>query len=407
MKTPLLRYLSIIAVIAAAIALAPCVGIAQDTVEEPKDFPGDIRLLLPEKIYAVAGVETNIYFDNTVLVVNPANYIFDVTCRRGAQQNERWTFTPKPEDVGVHPLALEVRDQKNEVIARASTVVEVVAADAGKDREISVLTIGDSLTNATTYTQQIHERCQTTEIGNPKLTLVGSRDAGIEGVRHEGYGGWTAERFATKYSGVARGGPYRDNGSPFLYKHGDPDGLMLAGEGDQDESAPKSLDFGRYCKAFNDDKAPDFVTILLGCNDTFHGTEADIEERIDNMFGHYESLLKMIHELSPDIQIGAQLLVPPAATQDAFGANYKSGQTRWQYKRNQHRVVERMMETFGGREDKNIFLIPSQLNLDCANNYPTTANGRQNNGVHPAAVGYRQIGDTIYAWLKSRLAAAK
>jgi lysophospholipase L1-like esterase len=393
--------------IAFAIVSSADSGKAQDAAETPVDFPGDIRLLLPEKIYAVAGIETNIYFDNTVLVVNPANYVFDVTCRRGIQQNERWTFTPMPEDVGMHPLTLEVRSQKNEVIARATTAVEVVTANAGKDREISLLTIGDSLTNATTYTQQIYQRCQATEIGNPKLTLIGSRDSGIEGVRHEGYGGWTAERFATKYSGVARGGPYRDNGSPFLYKHGDPDGLMLQGQGDADASSPVDLDFGRYCKAFNNDEAPDFVTILLGCNDTFHSTDADIEERIDNMFGHYENLLKMIHQLSPDTQIGAQLLVPPAATQDAFGANYKSGQTRWQYKRNQHRVVERMIETFGGREVKNIFLIPSQLNLDCANNYPTAADGRQNNGVHPAATGYRQIGDTIYAWIKSRLATAQ
>ena len=135
-------------------------------------------------------------------------------------------------------------------------------------------------------------RCQATEIGNPKLTLIGSRDPGIEGVRHEGYGGWTAERFATKYSGVARGGPYRDNGSPFLYRHGDPDGLMLAGQGDQDESAPASLDFGRYCKVFNHDQAPDFVTLLLGCNDTFHGTDTDIEDRIDNMFAHYEDTVE-------------------------------------------------------------------------------------------------------------------
>ena len=25
---------------------------------------------------------------------------------------------------------------------------------------------------------------------------------------------------------------------------------------------------------------------------------------------------------------------------------------------------------------------------------------RQNNGVHPAGPGYKQIGDTLYAWLK-------
>lgn len=392
-------------VIALAITcFSPPFASAQETLE---DFPGDIRLLLPEKIHAVPGVETNLYFDNAVLVIDPANYVFDITCRRGIQQNERWTFVPKPEDVGSHPLVLEVRDQQNAVIARASTTVEVVPADAGKGSDISLLIIGDSLTNASTYSEQVLRRCQATEMGNPKLTLLGSRDTGIDGVTHEGYGGWTAERFATLYTGVARGGPYRDNGSPFLYKHGDPDGLMLSGQGDADAASPVELDFARYCQAFNGGKAPDFVTLLLGCNDTFHGTDADIEDRIDNMLSHYETLLKMVRQFSPDIRIGAQLLVPPAATQDAFGANYQSNQTRWQYKRNQHRVVERMIESFGNRESENIFLIPSQLNLDCARNYPTADNGRQNNGVHPSGDGYRQIGDSVYAWLKAQLAVSK
>ncbi len=404
-RFPLTNCLTLTLAFAIALAIGPCSVFSQDTpVEEPTDFPGELQLLLPEKIQAVAGVPTNIYFDNAVLVINPANYAFDITCRRGTQLDDRWTFNPKPEDVGDHPLVLEVRDQQNALIARASTVVEVVAPDAGKDREISMLMMGDSLTNATVYVQQVYDRCQSTEMGNPKLILFGTRDTGIEGVTHEGYGGWTAVRFATHYSGVARGGPYKENGSPFLYKPKDPDGLMIAGQGDPDEKAQAVLDFGRYCKAFNNGKAPDFVTILLGCNDTFHGTPDDIDTRIDAMFSHYETLLTMIHKFSPETKIGALLLVPAAATQNAFGANYTSGQTRWQYKRNQHRVVERMMQTFGGREDKNVYLVPAQLNLDCVNNYPIDAIGRQNNGVHPAPAGYQQIGDSIYAWLKSQLA---
>jgi len=391
-------------ILAIALAIAPLSVFSKESPsEEPSDFPGEIQLMLPEKLHAVPGVPANIYFDNTVLVINPANYAFDITCRRGTQLTDRWTFNPKPDDIGNHPLVLEVRDQQNTLIARASTTIEVVNPEAGKDREISMLIMGDSLTNATVYTQQVFERCQSKDRGNPKLKLFGTRDTGIEGVTHEGYGGWTAIRFATKYSGVARGGPYRDNGSPFLYKPKDPDGLMLAGQGDPDEGAEPVLDFGRYCKAFNNGKAPDFVTILLGCNDTFHGTPDDIDSRIDVMFEHYETLLKMIHTFNPDTKIGALLLVPAAATQNAFGANYGSGQTRWQYKRNQHRVVERMMQTFGDREDKNIYLVPAQLNLDCANNYPVDDAGRQNNGVHPAPAGYRQIGDSIYAWLKSQL----
>jgi lysophospholipase L1-like esterase len=43
-------------------------------------------------------------------------------------------------------------------------------------------------------------------------------------------------------------------------------------------------------------------------------------------------------------------------------------------------------------------VIPVQLNLDTTNGYPA------NNGVHPNEAGYAQIGASIFAWIKSRLA---
>ncbi|MBT3377459.1 MAG: SGNH/GDSL hydrolase family protein [Lentisphaerae bacterium] len=363
---------------------------------EPKLFAGDIKLQLPPIVYAVPGVEMNIYFDNIVLMVNPRNVVFDVTCQRGTQQNERWTFTPTEKDVGVHPLRIEVLDQTNAAIARADTTVRVSPANAGVGRPIRALVIGDSLTNASAYTQQLVDLCAKED--NPLLTLIGTRGRG-EKNRHEGYGGWTAERFATHYTGIARGGAYKKCGSPFIYKDGEED--------------PK-LDLPRYCKEFNEGKPFDVVTMLLGCNDTFSSTDETIEERIDRMFTHYETLVKMVREHNEDALIGALLLVPPAATQDAFGTNYRCSQTRWQYKRNQHRVVERMMAQFGGREGDNLFLLASYTNLDCVHNYPkrtapwnssTTAKGtRLSNGVHPATEGYKQIGDTIYCWLKAMLA---
>jgi hypothetical protein len=54
--------------------------------------------------------------------------------------------------------------------------------------------------------------------------------------------------------------------------------------------------------------------------------------------------------------------------------------------------------------------MPSKI-LACIHNYPTAetlwnaatnqTGIRLNNGVHPASTGYHQIGDTVYAWLKS------
>ena len=65
--------------------------------------------------------------------------------------------------------------------------------------------------------------------------------------RHEGYGGWTTEHFATYYSETVRKGTAR--GSPFLYP---------------DAKGNPLLDFSRYLQETNQGKAPDVVTIFLG-----------------------------------------------------------------------------------------------------------------------------------------------
>ncbi|OGV77495.1 MAG: hypothetical protein A3K18_12040 [Lentisphaerae bacterium RIFOXYA12_64_32] len=375
---------------------------APPAVQPAAPGAGAIRLLLPPRLYAVPGVEMNVYFDNVCLVVNPAGYGFDVTCAKGAQQLERWTFLPTDQDVGEFPFVLEVRDPANQIMARAESKLLVTPKDAGTGREVSMLIVGDSLTNASVYPQQVLDLCKPE--GNPKITLIGSWGPGGKNdgeCRHEGYGGWTALRFAMHFAEGARtAADYKLRGSPFIYKDGD---------------AEPKLDFPRYCKEFNNGNVPDVVTIFLGCNDNFGATDENIETTIDTMFKHYDVLVDMIHQARKDTKIGALLLAPPAATQDAFGANYKCGQTRWQYKRNQQRVVERMTEKYGNREAEFIYLVPVNVNLDCVNNYPIikvpwnartkTEVVRLNNGVHPATEGYRQIGDTIYCWMKALLAA--
>jgi hypothetical protein len=128
--------------------------------------------------------------------------------------------------------------------------------------------------------------------------------------------------------------------------------------------------------------------------------------------GRRGDLLSMVRSAGPEVEFAVLLPVPPAATQDAFGANYGSGQTRWQYRRNQHRLLECLLERYAGRESEHVHVIPTHLNLDCVHNYPAVTEPanlrssvqlrRLNNGVHPAAEGYQQIGDSLYAWLKAR-----
>ena len=91
---------------------ASAAGVAAPDEDPPSDdrpLAGEVRLVLPGVVYGVVGIEMNVYFDNVVLVMNPDNYAFRVTCgngRQGIQQSDRWTFVPQDGDIGDVPFEL-------------------------------------------------------------------------------------------------------------------------------------------------------------------------------------------------------------------------------------------------------------------------------------------------------------
>ena len=372
-------------------------------VMPPPASANNLRMLLPAEVPAVPGREANIYFDNIILCPIQWQGVFqvDVDCAKGAQQVERWTWTPKPEEVGSHPLTIRIFDPEGVVLAEGTTTIRVYPADAGAGKSISALIVGDSLTGASVYPDEIYNLMQAE--GNPQFSMVGNvvPNKDKPGARHEGYGGWTAKGFVTMWGPEPINAQGRRARSPFLFEQ---DGKPV-------------LNFQRYVDEQNGGKAPDFITILLGCNDNFGAKDDTIEASIDEFLKHMDILIAEFHKVRPDTKIGVVSLMPPAGTQDAFGANYFCGQTRWQYRKNQHRVMERVVEKYGGREAENIFLVPAYVNLDTMHNYPMAlvpANARAEgeggkvwrliNGVHPAASGYRQMADSIYCWMKGKLA---
>jgi len=362
---------------------------------------GDVRLSLPPVIHAAPGVECNLYLDNVVLVLDADDYAFDVRCDKGVQMAERWTFTPKEEDAGAYPISVTVRDVTNNAVAQGVTTL-VVAAPS-QPRPVTLLILGDSFTQASIYPQHVLDLLDADPLIEP--VLIGCRGADnkpADGpLRHEGYSGWTAQAFVTLTGPLSRSGEFKrpDTGSPFVY---------------ESAAGTPALDFTRYFQQFNHGAAPDFVTILLGTNDVFSDTDDTIESRIDGVLDYYDQLLAAIREAGPDTRIGVLLTTPPSNSQDGF-RNYRGAgkQTRWQYRRNQHRLVERMIERYAGRESEHVYLVPANVHLDAAHGFPTWTSPRDarsdekvtrvNNGSHPSAAGYRQIGDSIYAWIKVML----
>ena len=346
---------------------------------------GELQLTLPPVLYATPDVQMSIYHDNIVLTEKPQDYRFEFRCAVGTSEERRWTVKPADKDVGDHPIEITIKDQTGRVIESSRLTLHISPRTAGEGKVLRLLIVGDSLTNASMYPNEIAKMLA--RPGNPKWTLIGThKPAGAApDVRHEGYGGWKWADFLTKFApqpaGVIAGPLARKSTSPFLFA---------------DEAQKPVFDLPRYFRENSDGQPPDVVTFLLGINDCFAAKPEAPDAKITEMLAHAEKLIAEFRMAAPKAQLAVGLTTPPNARQSGFTANYKDKYPRWGWKRIQHRLVQRMLKQFGGREAENIYLVPTELNLDPLDGYPT------NNGVHPNASGYAQIGHSFYSWLKSR-----
>lgn len=345
----------------------------------------DLQLTLPPVVHAVSGVPLSIYDDNIVLTQTPEAYRFEYRCAVGKKEPRCWSMLPGDAEIGTHPLEVIVRDTAGTELARASTNLSVSRRDAGQGKALRMLILGDSLTHATLYPNELARWLSTP--GNPAWSMIGTHipASAKPGVAHEGYGGWKWADFLTKYTpqppGITAGPLAKKSTSPFIYP---------------DAAQKPVFDLTRYFKEHASGHPPDVVTFLLGINDCFGAAPDSPDAKITEVLTQAEKLLAAFRQAAPQAVLAVGLTTPPNSRQVAFEANYKDKYTRWGWKRIQHRLVRRMLERLGSREAQNIHLVPTELYLDPVDGYPV------NNGVHPNATGYAQIGTSFYCWLKSR-----
>lgn len=348
---------------------------------------GDLQLALPPVIYATPEVEMSIYHDNIVLTETPQDYRFEFTCDVGSNEAQRWTVMPADRDVGDHPIAIKIKDASGKVLEQGKITLHVSPRTAGEGKPLRLLIVGDSLTHATVYPNEMANLLS--RPGNPKWTMFGTHKpaSAKPGVAHEGYGGWAWATFLTKFTpetpGVTAGPLARKATSPFIFPAAD--------------GKTGAFDLNRYFKDHCDNQPPDVVTFLLGINDCFGADPEKPDATINSVLDNADRLLAEFHKVAPKAILAVGLTTPPNSRESGFEANYKGKYHRWGWKRIQHRIVQLMLKRLSNREQDGIHLVPTELNVDPVGGYP------DNNGVHPNPTGYAQIGASFYSWMKSKL----
>jgi lysophospholipase L1-like esterase len=338
-------------------------------------------LVLPKTTYGVPGIKSAIYLDNIIITKTPDKYSFTITPDMGKITGNVWTIIPTAAQVGKHLLHITVTEKSNKKnVAQGDISLNIAPATAGDGGDLNLLIIGDSLTGASQYPREVARLLAQDK--NPKLTMLGTLKKG-NGVAHEGYGGWTWKSFISKYTTksvhkVSKGS------SPFVF-------LNATGK--------PELDMVRYFTEKCNGIKPDVITLFLGINDCFYLSRRldnmkAVNQGIDKVFRNAEVLIKVLHAAAPKAKIGICLTPVPNSRQKAFEANYKDSYNRWGWKQLQHILVQRQIKHFGNRQQENISIIPTELNIDSVNGYP------ENNAVHPNKQGYNQLAATIYCWIK-------
>lgn len=365
-----------------------------------------LRLFIPEKIYASVRRECNIYFNNIITSINPEKYFFEVECNLGRTDSDRFRVTPTEENIGDHPLILKIYDDSGLIAQQELTLT--VAPEISSEKEFSLLLIGDSQTVAEGYPDQLHALFKTEK--NISCRMVGTNAANYtvpvkNGAVHEGYGGWGWRTFFQKYDieendnndGLHPRNPAVRN-SRFLFPDGD--GFKF--------------DFAQYCQKYNSGKFPDYIIIMLGTNDVFcckSDREVDTEWK-NNIYPYIKKMIAEFRRCNPSVKIAFNTVTTGAASQDAFGKSYQTSYNMRRWRLNLYRYhlkLQRAAKKF------NIDLVPVHTAIDCKNGFPFEEENlnmnndkkvlRLCNGVHPSRTGYNQIADCVFAYIKNKLSS--
>ena len=354
---------------------------AESLVKEISGGTDSAEIILPGVIYALEGLQANVYFDNIISsTLDITNLDIDVSGSKGRHNQNYWTYTPIVSDVGVSNLTITVNTRSGRVLTSKVIQVVTVARSSGAGVVRNVNMWGDSNLAGGQPLSIIN-----TELTSDVMTVNFKGTLGAGNARHEGRAGWRI----FDYTNAGQNG----SGNP----------LWIGG----------ALNFPSYLANNSITMAAnDWVVIQLGTNDMFNASsDSAMITALSSAVTNMNKLITAFKAVA-GIRIAVCTSLTCAISQDSFGDDYNNGQRKNRFKRNMQMFANRICEEYEGRESENIFVIPTQQVIDPVHGFPyvnVNANSRSTeqiraytNAIHPNQSGYDQLGDAILSFLKSQ-----
>lgn len=409
---------------------------------------------IPATVYAVVGVEKNLYHD--AIFSTPSDglsgfsgYSVEISGPVGKNKRRCWRLTAVSGDVGTHAMTARAWDANGKLIATRTFSVAVQAA-TGKASAKNVLMVGDSLTGPSVITTVARDNF--VAIGGTTPSFLGTQGSAPN--KHEGRGGKTFSFFAsaggTGYrftvsgvGSVATGATYTVGGVTYTVTEVNitagsgsiattgasappASGTLTKASGSGDATisfsasateagnpfwSSGSMNIAAY-RSTNGIAAPfDAVTVQLGINDVFSASEI-------TTFTTYVNYAKAIADAfiadSASCKVVIALPTICGNTNDGFAANYGAAYPRRIYEKNLFGLRAALLAAFdAGAYHANVKIGSVGLSVDRWYGYATspaavaarmTATEDEHiNGVHPGTDGYEQAGDAMFADLMAVL----
>lgn len=349
--------------------------LASECIYNPESY---VELNVPEKIHAVVGKESNIYWESAVKALNLDNYVVEVV-GAGMNLGNRWSYVPQSAETT--SVTIRVRDENYRVLAEKTIPVITKALAVSSAQTLKAIHIGDSMID-----NEYHLAHLESDFTGSNITYT------IEGTRphSEGRGGWTSSEYIL-----------------FASSGGVTNAFYNPAEN------VKKFDFSYYMENNPNIADPDIVFIFLGTNDIKGQTQfGTIQDAVRGTIGNIQFMIDSIHAYKSSIKVVVETPAIGAHDQWPYAMMYGNNSIKQSlHKYGIQNQVAMMYKAFDGRESENIYIIPTGTSLDNENGFPTrqiSAAARlsaqltvQADCYHPSSEGYYQFADCEFAFIRS------